>query len=173
MPPNLVRLALVVAARPVSIASAVRLDLAAHPMGSLPGAVYTHSAVAAQPRISPLLFACDGAWTWRGCHIQAEFCSRPLAQPRSPLPSCSSDVAPPDLYMTCSAPGPGPVPSTSLCDVRGQRGRRAAPPDIRQRTDGAARTQGSLVPRPPNECSRGGLGTRLHARYGTLVPYLL
>ena len=41
MPLNLVPLALVVAACPISIASAVRLDPAAHPMSSLPGAAYT------------------------------------------------------------------------------------------------------------------------------------
>ena len=135
MPLNLVRLALVVAApsrSPLLFAWIWRLIQWAVCL-----ALHTHSAVADKPlAISPLLFACDaGAWTWHGCHIQAEFSSHPLAQPLSPLHSCSSDVAPPDLvYMTCHRSAP--IPSTSLCDVRGQRGRRAMPPDIRQRTDG-------------------------------------
>ena len=103
-------------------------------------ALYTHSAVAAQPLYeSPLLFACDaGAWTWRGCHIQAEFCSRPLTKPRSPLHSCSSDVAPPDLvYMTShrSAPYPRPRRPFVTCEVNGD----AAP---RPRTSGNRQTDG-------------------------------
>ena len=47
------------------------------------------------------------------------------------------------LRLTLTRHRSAPVPSTSLCDVRGQRGRRAAPPDIRQQTD--RRTDGTLV----------------------------
>ena len=103
---------------------------------------------------SPLL----RAWIWR--LIQRAVCLALHAHSGSRLYSRYIATA------VCLTPGPGcsefvsdrgliapPLTSSlrqrhqsapTLCDVRGQRGRRGAPPDIRQQTDGTAR-HGTLV----------------------------
>ena len=159
MPLNLVRLAPVVAApsrSPLLFAWIWRLIQRAVCL-----ALHTHSAVAAQPLYRHCCLPDAGAWTWRGCHIQAEFCSRPLAQPRSPLPRVRT--RPCRLFeRCCSTSDLVTLPrrsAPSLCDARR---RRAAPPDIRQRTDGTARHGAAR-----HGAARYGAARHGAARHGT------